>query len=51
MDFLLVLLLSKNDSECYDQSSKVKVALEVILKGQYFSNWKKGKFKTKDVLG
>lgn len=33
------------------QSSKAKVALELLLKGQYFNKWREGKFKAKEMTG
>lgn len=30
---------------------KAKVALELVLEGQYFSKWREGKFKAKEMAG
>ena len=32
-------------------SLKAKVALELVLKGQYFSKWREEEFETKEVSG
>lgn len=33
------------------ESSKAKMSLELVLKGQYFSKWGDGKFKAKEMSG